>query len=59
MNDAYPAGEVDFHGEDTDILGTGKVVVFGGDDGYGRDGHGLKDGCWQTQCRDYIGESEG
>lgn len=42
MNKAYPAGEVDLHGKDTNVLGTGKVVLFECDDGYGRDGHGLQ-----------------
>lgn len=45
VNHTNPAREVDLHGEDTDILGTGEVVVkvllLGGDDGYGWDCHGF------------------
>lgn len=40
MSNAYPAREVDLHGEDADVSGAGEVVLFGGGHRYGRDCHG-------------------
>jgi hypothetical protein len=51
-----PAGEVDLHGKDTDILWTGQVVFIRGDDRHGGDSHLLGVKKEEDWCR---GTSEG